>query len=90
MSVFGFDTAITTQSHFGTGFTNLFDISNEVPCTLDLCDLAVMIQECCDTIVAPVINVSGSVVNMRRDIEQMKVDLRLLIASMERMKKGRL
>jgi hypothetical protein len=48
MSVFGFDSAVTTQGHFGTGFTNVFEINTDNPPTLE------DILECCQAILAAI------------------------------------
>jgi len=57
---------------------------------IDYIDNSELIQECCDVIVASVVNILGGITKLRKDAEGNKLDLRLLIASTERMKKGRL
>jgi len=39
MSVFGFDDAVTIHGLHGTGLSNVFDATTDVPCTLEeVCD----------------------------------------------------
>ena len=83
MSVFGFDSAVTSLGHFGTGFSRTFgtpvpDITNE--------DLL----ECCRKNTAAIIANNICCKRLHKEFQGMKADLRLLIAAVERMKKGRL
>ena len=46
MAAFGLDTAVTTLGHFGSGRTNIFDIADDDPCSLQiLCDNVELLLE---------------------------------------------
>lgn len=60
-------------------------------CTLeDVCAKLDILQTCCEAILASVINNSGDIFSLRKEADKAKLDIRLLIASIERTKKGRL
>ena len=62
MPAFGFDSAVTSLGHFGTGLTNIFDVEKDNPCTLQIiCDKITEILALVNLLQGITVNISGRV-----------------------------